>query len=131
MKVFKDNKGKEWEVDVNMFTVKEVRDALGVNIVDLKNEDIIKRFKDDIIFVVDVLYVICRDQIKERDMDEKGFAEGLLGDGLVNGVDALLDAWVDFFPETTRKRLRASQALAGNVLEKMWSEVDKTLNLME
>ncbi|MDD5728825.1 MAG: hypothetical protein PHV59_09690 [Victivallales bacterium] len=131
MKIFKDNKGKEWEVDVNMFTVKQVRDALGVNIVDLKNEDIITRFKDDIIFVVDVIYVICRKQVEKRNMDEESFAEALLGDGLSNAVDALLDAWVDFFPEATRKRLRASQALAGNVLEKIWSEVDKTLNLME
>lgn len=128
MKTFKDNKDREWDIEVNMFTVKKVKDLLGVNIVDLDDNKTMSRIKDDMIFVIDVIYVLCKKQVKERKMNEESFAEGLFGDPLAKAVAAFIEAWTDFFPSTTRKRLIASQGLAGNVSKKMWSEVDKILN---
>lgn len=127
MKVFKDNKNNKWEIEINMFTVKQVKDLLGVNIVDLNDEQVMSKIKDDMIFIIDVIYVLCKKQIDERKMDECSFAEGLLGDALENAVSAFIEAWTDFFPLATRKRLKASQKLAGNVTKKMWGEVDKIL----
>lgn len=129
MKTFKDNKNRTWELEVNMFTVKKVIDLLGVNIVDLKNDEVLARIKDDVIFVVDVLYVLCMEQVEKRNLTEEDFAKGLLGDSLENAVEAFIKAWTDFFPEATRKRLMNSQKLAGNVMDKVWGEVDKSLKI--
>ena len=127
MKTFKDNKKRTWGLEVNMFTVKKVIDLLGVNIVDLKNDEVISKIKDDMIFVIDVIYVLCMEQVKEQNLTEEDFAKGLMGDALENAVATFIEAWTDFFPEATRKRLMSSQKLSGNVMNKMWGEVDKTL----
>ncbi len=127
MKIFKDNKNRKWEIEVNIFTVKLVKDLLGVNIVDLKDDETMSKIKNDMIFIIDVIFVLCKEQADKLGISDEEFAKGLMGDPLENAVSAFIEAWTDFFPEATRKRMKASQNLAGNVMKKMWGEVDKTM----
>ena len=130
MQSFKDNSGAEWNVEVNMAAVKRVKNATGVNIVDLDNQEIMERLKDDLIFLVDVLYLICKPQADERGITDEAFAALIFGDVLEHAVAAFLESYIDFFPAGTRRRLRAAQNLVSPAIEKAMAAIDQKLGIV-
>ncbi|MEI8244630.1 MAG: hypothetical protein WCI51_02300 [Lentisphaerota bacterium] len=129
MHSFKDNKGVEWVVEVNMATVKRVKNALGINIADLDNREFMQKLKDDIIFLIDLLYLTCKEQADKRAITDEAFASLIFGDVLEQAVSAFLESYVDFFPAGTRQRLRAAQNLMSPVIEKALAAIDQKLGI--
>lgn len=129
MHVFKDNTGREWTVEVNMLTVKRVKNLLDVNIADLNNQEVLNRMQNDMFFVVDLLYVVCKPQADKLNISDEEFAAGLLGDSLVSAIKAFLNSYIDFFPPKIRRRLKAAQELTSLALEKTLKAVDQALGI--
>lgn len=118
MKIFKDTKGREWTIVVDVGQIKTVRDLVGVDLHSLFKDEA-KRVLSDPILLVDTLYALCRQQCAGRQMSDVDFGQSFDGDVLEAAANALLDAVIDFFPQSRRTILRAtvtkSEQLAGQM----------------
>lgn len=106
MKTFIDNKNRTWTVAINVATVKQLRDLMNINLMESITGDLIERLKSDPIFLVDVLYVICKKQADELKVSDVDFGEAMAGDAISNATDAFLEDVIDFFPSLKRGPLR-------------------------
>ena len=117
MAVFRDAKGRDWTVTVDTTTVKPVREALQVDLLDTTGRTL-ERLADDPSLLVDVLWVLCRDEAKERGVSDVQFGQALVGDSIDAATNALMEAVTDFFPSRKRDVLRRASAMAERVRQK-------------
>jgi hypothetical protein len=94
---FKDVQGRDWDVVVDVVAIKQVRSALSVDLAKLFESEAKKVFGDPCL-LVDVLFVLCRDQCEGRKLSDIDFGRSLGGDSLKLAGKALADAVIDFFP---------------------------------
>ena len=122
---FKDSAGRYWSVRVDVGAVKRVRAALGVDLMQVaerKNAEggrepgVLERLASDPVLLVDVIYVLCRDQAEAQGVSDENFGATMAGDALDHAVKAMLGAIVDFFPNP-RERAALKRVLAAAELE--------------
>ena len=83
MRQFVDALGREWTVDLNIGTAREIRGHMrGVET--LKDVDFLDYASlvsalNDVFFAADLLFVVCRVQADERGADEPDFGRALKG----------------------------------------------------
>lgn len=99
MTTFRDTNGREWVIRLDGPTVREIRQALGVDLVD--NGQGLAKLEQDIVLLVDTLWLLCRDQAAEG-YTERDFGRALNGDVLGKAAEALTGAALDFFPPARR-----------------------------
>lgn len=105
---FTDTNGEEWDLALDAVCVQRVRNELGVDLVDLANEETWARLDTDIILQVNVLHCLLIDQCKERGVDAVGFARAIgPGDVRERAYNALLNAIELFSPLHTRSLWRS------------------------
>jgi len=107
VKTFTDSQGRTWNVVVNVSAVKRVRDALGVNLIDVAGGDLLGRLADDPCLLVDVLYVLCRPEADAKGVSDEDFGRAMVGDVLDAASAALMKELLDFFPRAQRARALA------------------------
>lgn len=110
MREFRDSEGDVWKLVINVATIKRVRDALGVNLADPLDGDPspLARLSLDIVFAVDVVFVLVRSQAEANDVSDERFAELLGPDRITDAYFALLEELTDFF-----QHLRRPDVVAG------------------
>jgi len=108
MHTFKDKNGTEWNVAVNVTTVKRVRESLSIDLLD--REAVWKDIARDPVALVNTLFVLCETEAKSRGITDEDFGAAMGGDAIENATDALLEEIVDFSP--SRERARGKKALA-------------------
>lgn len=101
MPSFKDINGREWTISVNGYSLGQVKKSLDVNLCDL-NSGILDRLASDPVLLVDVLYVLCRNQCEVANITDRQFGESLVGDPIEAAAKALVEAIADFFPKERR-----------------------------
>ncbi len=112
MPTFTDDKGRDWRVRVDVTTIRNVREIKTEDgeIIDLGSlarvADTFIKFADDPCLLCNVLFVICEDQTKERDVSDEDFGRLLAGDVIANAATALEEAVTDFFPQQKRSLLQ-------------------------
>lgn len=102
---------------MNVDAVKRVRGSpLAINLLDVVNptSDLIGRLADDPVFLVDVLYVLCKPQADAQGITDEQFGQAMGGDVLSQAVDELLKEIANFFPNGKRQ-----------LLTKMIEKIDK------
>jgi len=99
MHTFVDSKGETWDLCITAGTIKRCADLLKVDLGDPMRGDppLLTRFDTDIMFMVDLLWAICKPLAKEKQVDEEQFAERLSGDALQSAHDAFYEELLDFF----------------------------------
>jgi len=135
MSTFKDTNGTEWSLEIKLRHVEEIRryckgrDGKPIDLLSIIESGNLERLVNDIELVVNIVFVICYDQVREQfnlaDYDaqhreeyemfpelkaesEKVKASRWFG-GLLNGqaltalADAFVEALVNFFPNESRK----------------------------
>jgi len=110
MSRFTDTAGRDWIVAVNVFSIKRVRVALEIDLTqvyDADGTDILTRLANDPVALVDVLYVLCRDQAVERDLSDEDFARAVAGDVIDQATGAFVEAMIHFFPHRQSRPLAA------------------------
>ena len=120
MQNFKDRDGREWQVVLNVFQMKRVRAALGVdliNVIELDKDgqvrvDMIDKIANDPCLLVDILWVLVQDQARTLNVTDEQFGTALAGDAIENATKAFLDELVDFFPGARRLFLKKAVDLA-------------------
>lgn len=107
MSSFTDESDRKWVLRVDVAAIKSVRDALKFNLGDLgETADNFLRLADDPCLLCDVLYLLCEDQAKERNISDTDFGRLLAGDVIFNATVALEEAITDFFPQAKRSLLQ-------------------------
>lgn len=127
MSSFKDNAGKDWAIRLDGPKIREVRDACDVELSPAKADgDLFKRLAEDDRTLVDILWVLCRDQAGE--IDEEQFAERLFGDPIELAADALMEAYIRSFPQRKRSLLRSLWQKQAAVIAKGMELAEAKLN---
>lgn len=136
MHIFTDNKGRKWDVVLNVNQMKRVRAVLGIDLVnvitlDAKGEvkvDLIDRIANDPCLLVDILCVLTEKQAASLGVSDIQFGESLAGDAIEDATKAFLDELVDFFPGAKRLFLHKAVTLARKYTLEMTSALEKALS---
>lgn len=98
MPKFKDSTGREWPIEINVTAIKRVRTLLDVDLMEILGGKLIERMRLDPIFLVDVIYVLCKPEAEKLQISDAAFGEAMAGDAIEGATTALLEAIVGFFP---------------------------------
>ena len=132
---FKDAKGNEWAIKLNGPVIKDIQDTFKFKLTSL-DADPINQLANDPVMLVDVLFLLCETQAKERQLDSRAFGE-ILEPGLDGPIAALTEALINFFPSGKRSAIRsallASQKVQDKAAEIMINELGspEMMNRME
>jgi len=130
MRVFKDTAGREWSLALNVYAVKKVRDLLSLDLLDLGGSDkpgdgLLFRLIADPVLLVDLLYVVCKDQADKEGVTDEQFGQAMSGDVIDAASKAFLEELADFTP-SPRDRARAKK-----VIEATWALIDRAQDLLD
>ena len=98
MKIFKDTKGREWVLELNLGTAKEINERLKCEQVDIFQPNSLIHRLADMFFVSQVLFAFVREQAEKEGVDKKEFLRSLGGTDLWDAQQKLMEEYVDFFP---------------------------------
>lgn len=100
MHVFRDNAGRSWPVAINVAAVRSCRGLLGLDLYGLVDDQFagLGALLGDPCRLVDVLYVLCRDEAARLGVSDEDFGRAMAGDALEHAADAFLAELADFFP---------------------------------
>jgi len=102
MKIFKDIKNETWELTINVAAIKKVRDLLNADLLDIQTS--FPRLLADPIFLVDVLYCLCKSQADAKNISDEQFGEGMAGDCLGCAKNSLIEELKSFFPSPEERQ---------------------------
>ena len=114
MKVFKDRLGREWSLELNILTIKRIKDLAKVDLLQIGSGKV-NSLTDDPYKIVEVLGLLVADQIKTLGISQDVFLAGLSGESLDQASQALLEELVDFFPSRRGVILRKILATAREI----------------
>ena len=133
MPSFKDTENRDWNVRIDVQTVRDVRNSTGIDIARLlTSTEGHKALHDDVIQLVDIIYEICKRQADSRGVSAEDFGRSLAGDALNAAVTAFEEAIVEFLPESQSRSIARSVIDAGRELQakgkaKIRSAIEKGL----
>lgn len=131
MRKITDLNGLEWKIQITVGTIKRVNSELNLDIYNIANEGFLETIIEDYVRFIDMMFVICEDEAKERGISDIEFGKAFDGEHIDIAVDEFLTELVSFFPKSRRmsveKALAKTQELAkvtGEKLVKKINEID-------
>lgn len=134
VRTFKDNAGRTWTLAVNVHAIKVIKGLIGLDLYALVDGGFegLGKLIGDPVRLVDVLFVLCKDEADRLGVSDEDFGRGMGGDSLARATDAFLAEYTDFFPDP---RVRAGLA---KVIEKaralegmMWTRAEAGLDRID
>lgn len=107
MHSFVDSLGRVWPVQINVAAIKRVQGLLGLDLYGVADEGMrgLAGLLDDPVRLVDVLYVLCREQADAAKVSDEEFGRGLGGDSYRLAAEAFVEELADFFPDPRRRQV--------------------------
>jgi hypothetical protein len=99
---FKDNADREWDISLNGWQLKKLKETIDF---DARDHESILKAANDPLLLCNVLFVLCEKQAKERGVSDEQFGEALGGDAIDAATEAYIQESVDFFPRSQRPAL--------------------------
>ena len=129
MAKFIDAEGTDWTIEISVAEIKQLRTQLGIDLLALmdNNGGLLKRLAGDPIVLVDVISLLCSQQITERGLDEYGFARRLVGSGLSNAMDGLIEAIANFTPPQRGAVIRQAWARSQEMEQQVMARISSQL----
>jgi len=121
---FKDKNGREWRIELNITTVRRVRNLTGVDLLAYGTKEVSDKL-GDIVSFCDVIFAACSDQAKADGVSDEDFGRAMWGDPIGDAITALEDELVDFFQNA---RLRESLA---NLIKAGREVREKSLDVLQ
>ncbi len=125
MKTFKDTESREWQIAVNVASIKRVRDLAGVDLLAIVEGTLLERLAADPVMLVDVIYALCKPQSDQRQVTDEQFGQAMAGDAIEQATAGLLEELTDFFPN------RRDRASLRRVLETTRGAMERARDLIE
>jgi hypothetical protein len=114
---WKDRDDRTWSTSISVTTIARVKEATGVNLLDIVEGKLLPQFLDDPLLLVEVLYVISKSQVDERNVSQDAFGDLFIGDVTVDAVNALVQGLLDFFPSGRRE-----------MIQRLWQATERAQN---
>lgn len=105
MHAFTDQNGRPWALKIDVAAIKEIRDALQVDLLKALEGDLLQELAADPVKLVEVLWRLVREQAARDQLTEEQFGRALAGDSLEAATEAFLDELIAFFPQRQRNAL--------------------------
>jgi hypothetical protein len=129
MATFKDAKGRDWLLAINVLSAGRVRKATNVDLYRLLEDEMkgLRELFDNVYVLANVAFELCRSQREEVTAED--FAGAMNGDALMEIQRALCDAIVEITP--TKKRDNARKLfdrlfqLEGDAIERAGGFIDR------
>ena len=97
-----DEGGRVWKCRVSLGVRETLRTDLRVETEAIFSGEIYRKFGDDYMFAFQCLYLICKKQADEENLESEAFSDLLLGDYLAAAIEAMVEGINDFFPNPRR-----------------------------
>ncbi len=130
MKTFKTADGKAWDIRINVAAIKKVRDLVKVDLYAMLGEGFqsLAKLLNDPVTLVDVVYVLCKDQADKDGVTDEDFGRGMAGNVILDATNAFTEELVDFFPNpSVREQLRDALRKSKRVMDLMLAKTAKDL----
>ncbi len=127
MQKFVDRAGRIWIVDIDNTTLRRVKTLTGVHLLEAIDGDLITRLSTDPL-LGDVLFAICKPQADQQQITDEAFGEGLAGNSIDDATGALLEALINYFPESRRRLLRKAAEKQKLIETRGLSAIEKRLD---
>jgi hypothetical protein len=120
MASFQDRLSRTWNIEITVFELKKVKDEFQLDLAECASADnrLFARLSTDTVLLVDVLSCLLEDQIKQLGLNDRQFAQGIVGVGITHAIEALVEAIVNF-----------SQPREGQLMRAMWNKLESTKEL--
>lgn len=125
MKTWTDNRQRTWVIEINVTTLKRIRDLAGVDLLEAIEGDVLERLIRRPDELAAVLYAACQPAADTAGVTPENFGEGLAGDAIDAATEALLADLVAFFPRARRAvidkavaKVRHLEAMTYNAAER-------------
>lgn len=112
MAVFQDQNGREWVLKIHAPMIVDIQSETEV---DLRSIDSLSALLGDPVGLVNVLWVMVREQAGPLGVLPRNFGESLVGDAIEKAAEALVKAYRDFSPASTRALIDESMGSAAAV----------------
>jgi hypothetical protein len=114
MAQFKDRAGSNWTIAIDAPTIRDIRSECQIDLAALDGKTF-EKLADDPVLLVDVLWVLCREQAKTLSITSEQFGRLLVGDAIEAATDAMLAGIADFFPQRKSQLVTAMAAKASEI----------------
>lgn len=130
MPTFQDSKGEAWTIDFTVGLAKRVKSALKLDLLRPLEGDPppITRLSVEIETLVDVLYLISKDEADRRQVTDLQFAERLSGEALYGATEAFWEAYTDFFLKLRREAESKAIAKQREILQRAYELAGRKLD---
>ena len=128
MRTFKDSQDREWTIDLNIASVRALRER-AARVDSLKNVDLLDYAGvllsvSDPFFAADLLFETVRDQAEERGVSAEDFGASLRGKILFDAIAEWSAEYLDFFPEpTAREKAQALVEKSAKTRELLFEKI--------
>ncbi len=131
MRTFRDMKGREWLIQINVAAVKRVRTLVDVDLLGLVDQGFgnLGKLLSDPVRLVDVLYALCKAEADAKGVTDEQFGEAMAGDAIEHAADAFLQELTDFFPNPRiraglKRVVAAAETLSDRMMDQMEARID-------
>ncbi len=125
---FTDRRDREWTIVLDVAICRDVKAQLGVDLANWSDGKASAKLWSDDGALVDVLWLLLKEQATELGVDEREFAKSLNGDVLAAGLKAIEDAVVNFTRpdrlDLVRKIAEKSGQVTTAAIERASQEID-------
>lgn len=130
---FEDKFGHLWKIDLTVGLLRDVKRKTGVDLLAaLDDASSLRKLSDDIETLVNVIWLLVEDQAEafpgDKPLTDEEFGRRLNGQSVDDATRALLEALVDFFPQSRRpilqKIIEKALAIETATLAKVESMID-------
>ncbi len=110
MAKFTDDEKRDWLIRVDVNAIKKVRELFEINLGNIEEAGkCLAGLADDPETLCNLLYALCEEQVKARNLTDADFGRLFLGDTIDRATMALGEAVTDFFPPRLRSRWQRLQ----------------------
>ena len=138
MQTFVDKDGSSWSIDLSIGIMEEIKGKLDIDLLDPINENdslvmnLAPISSKNIMLFVNMLFLLCEDQCKERDVSDVQFGKLLNMLSLQGSYDAFFKEWEDFFLSLGRKEIAEAMKKMQEVTAEVTMELtEKIRNLSQ
>jgi hypothetical protein len=129
MATFMDKGNRKWILDLNVTQLKRAK-ASGFDIPEgIANGKLLEQCCADEIYLVDLLYALCKEQADEREMSDEDFGRTVgTGPCIAGAVDALMEALTDFYQnraEPVRKAMEKYREMETKAMVKCSQKIEE------
>lgn len=126
MHSFKDAKGRKWDVKLDGWQLVKIQERFKA---DLKNPEHVVQVSKNFALVIQIVYVLCEEQAKQRKVTEQDFCKSLDNRAIDEAAEAYIGEVIPFLPLVYRELMTEVMDATAKVKRKFATRESRKLLL--